>query len=154
MGPCTFVPYYQNVCDRSTQRCPSTLDGRPTIYTLVHSWVVPVTLLAASAYASIYSNLLPANMILTAVGRTHLNWWKSSSEVKSDKSVCICISSVVGVMLGSKVVNEASFLVFCALVRPNCLMRARTKSEMAQTNAVALKLPPCYKFNPASGSIK
>ena len=69
-------------------------------------------------------SILSANVVLTPGGMTLLNWWKNSSEVESDDSGRICISSVVGVMLGSRVVNEASFLALCDLVRPNCLMRA------------------------------
>ena len=44
--------------------------------------------------------------------------------VESDESWCICISSVVGTMLGYRGMNEASNLSFCAFVRPNCLMMA------------------------------
>ena len=98
--------------------------------------MVSATSSAASAFASIVSNFLPANAVLTPGGMTLLNLWKNSSEVKSDESGCICISSVVGVMLGSSVVNEASFLAFCALVRPNCLMRA-SLSELYLLPAVA-----------------
>ena len=83
------------------------------MYTLVHSRMVSATSSAVSAYASMLANFLPANAVLTPGGMT-------SSEVESDDSGRICISSIVGVMLGSRVVNEASFLSFCDLVRPNC----------------------------------
>ena len=62
--------------------------------------MVSATSSAASAYASIVSNFLPANAVLTPGGMTLLNLWKNSSEVESDESGRICISSVVGVMLG------------------------------------------------------
>ena len=84
------------------------------------------------------TNFLPANAVLTPDSWRHdaLNWWKNSSEVESDDSGRICISSVVGVMLGSRVVNDASFLAFCDLVRPNCLMR-EALSELYLFSSVA-----------------
>ena len=94
------------------------------MYRLVHSRMVSAMSSAASAYASMLANFLLANAVLTPGGMTLLNWWKNSSEVDSDDTGRISISSIVGVMLGFRIVNEASFLAFCDLVRPNCLMRA------------------------------
>ena len=58
------------------------------------------------------------------------------------KAGCMCnINSVVGVMLGSRVVNEASFLAFCSLVRPKFLMRAALSE---------LYLSPSVEFSTAN----
>ena len=98
--------------------------------------MVSATSSAASAYAAIFSNFLPASAVLTPGGMTLLNLYENSSEVESDESGRICISNMVGVMLGSRVVNAASFLAFCALVRPNCFMRA-VLSEVYLSPSVA-----------------